>query len=249
MWPGAISYCRSSHYLRNQRLDRPPPVPRPSDQVAATVRHFMDAKQIRTTNIFGYSFGAILTLNILDHIEERVDRVVFFAPAVAHYALNYSKVRKKFINHIVRFASKPKRQQWLLEKLCHNEKVLDPAIKILDRLGKTRRRDERFKNRLLNLPLSTLNVLFYQMEEIFSFDLAKLDKQYPHQVYFGMSVNDPLIHYNRTKKVLKSKFPNWQEIPFDYPFHQPPEPFTFDQLNADYYRLLNAVASEYQERS
>jgi hypothetical protein len=91
---------------------------------------------------------------------------------------------------------------------------------------------------LLSLPASTLYVLTYQISEILNADpISEVDNS-DTPCILGMSRQDPLLDFELTKQFILEKFKNvWVESN-DLPYHQPPEPFTFEGLNQEYGGLL-----------
>jgi hypothetical protein len=49
-----------------------------------------------------------------------------------------------------------------------------------------------------------------------------------------MSVNDPLLDYDITLEEVHCHFENVDVIKLYFPFHQPPQPFTLEQLNQEF---------------
>jgi hypothetical protein len=49
-----------------------------------------------------------------------------------------------------------------------------------------------------------------------------------------MSVNDPLLDYQVTLEEAQSYFSVIHLTRLYFPFHQPPKPFTFDELNCEF---------------
>ena len=50
-----------------------------------------------------------------------------------------------------------------------------------------------------------------------------------------MSINDPLIEFHTTLAILQRFFASPSITELDFPFHQPPRPFTYSEFNT-YFR-------------
>jgi hypothetical protein len=55
-----------------------------------------------------------------------------------------------------------------------------------------------------------------------------------------MSVYDPLIRFDATVEIMQKHFGNISSLKLYYPYHQPPQPFTFEELNRDFYETVTA---------
>ncbi len=99
----------------------------------------------------------------------------------------------------------------------------------------------RFRNTLLSLPASTLEVLVHQIREILKGDpIADVDAHHVPCI-LGMSRLDPLLNFEMTREKVQAAFRDvWVESN-DQPYHQPPEPFTFEGLNRDYKPILDRI--------
>jgi hypothetical protein len=51
---------------------------------------------------------------------------------------------------------------------------------------------------------------------------------------------DPLINFDPTLEVLQKHFANVDTVRLTYPFHQPPAPFTYNELNRDFYNTVDS---------
>ena len=100
-------------------------------------------------------------------------------------------------------------------------------------VGKIERR-EQLENKLGKTSLSTIEVLTEELAEI-------LKVEFPHPVikhetpcYLTMSIHDPLLDFQTTLTELENHFTNVHVTKLYFPYHQPPDPFTFDELNRDF---------------
>jgi hypothetical protein len=54
-----------------------------------------------------------------------------------------------------------------------------------------------------------------------------------------MSVNDPLLDFETTLAVARRQFAPMTILRLAYPFHQPPRPFTFEELDHDFHSTVD----------
>ncbi len=128
--------------------------------------------------------------------------------------------------------------QAFLLKMMHNEALVDYVLLMLRKWGHVEFFGNALRNTLLSLPGSTLDVLTYQINEILCTDPISEVEVCNTPCIFGMSRLDPLLSFELTKKSILGKFRNvWVES-YDLPYHQPPEPFTFEGLNREYGGVL-----------
>ena len=93
----------------------------------------------------------------------------------------------------------------------------------------------------LNIPAATLDVFAYTLEEIFTTEYRPARGQFDIPCYFGMSINDDLIHYDRTERIVREMFPNLVMQQFTHPYHQPPHAPTFEWFTNDFGHLLHLL--------
>ena len=210
-----------------------------SDLVARTVEDFLDKLGISRFYLMGFSFGGILTIKTLLRLGERVENIMCFAPCVSYKAVRYSPVRFNMLRQLARFSTGKSAQKSYL-KIMHNKRTVDLMILLLKKLGHVEK-DENLKNKLLSLPEKTLEVLTYQVNEILTTDFEQLGIVIPQKCLFGMSINDPLLDYDVTKRIMRKLFRDIRVKEFDFPFHQPPEPFTVEYLQQHFGYLLKEV--------
>ena len=209
-----------------------------SELLAETVEQFINSLGFKTVSLLGFSFGGILTLRTLFRLQDRVEKVVLMSPCVTHKALRHSPVQIRTMKTLASLMKSNKAQSILL-KLIHNEKTVDSFIWLVRKIGDVEK-NSLLKEKLLRLPPSTLKVLVHQVNEILTIEFQTKDK-FNHPCYFAMSVNDPLLDFSTTKNTLGNMFQNLTTKEFDFPYHQPPKPFTYEELNNEYKELLELI--------
>ena len=90
------------------------------------------------------------------------------------------------------------------------------------------------EQKLAKIEISTIEVLGEQITETLKFEIPHPAVKYNTPCYFTMSVNDPLLDYEITLSEVQKKFSTVYVTKLFYPFHQPPKPFTFEELNRDF---------------
>ena len=123
--------------------------------------------------------------------------------------------------------------------LIHNKITVHWVVKALQNIGHLED-SLRLERKLPQTPRSTLSVLNAQVDEILTteFDIAPV--KYDTPCYFAMSIFDPLLSFDTTLDVLKKHFTKVNTVQLTYPFHQPPRPFTFDELNLGFYKTIDS---------
>jgi hypothetical protein len=133
--------------------------------------------------------------------------------------------------------------QAIFLKLMHDKKLVDGVLYMLGHWGHVEFYGPALRNTLLSLPTSMLEVLVHQSKEILKGDpIGEVDA---HDVpcILGMSRLDPLLNFEITRKKVEAAFRDvWVESN-DHPYHQPPQPFTFEGLNRDYKPFLDLISA------
>ena len=65
-----------------------------SDFVPTTVQAFVDNLGYDKFNLMGFSFGGLLALRTLEHLRDRIDKVILLSPCVSKRALKWSTARQ-----------------------------------------------------------------------------------------------------------------------------------------------------------
>ena len=213
-----------------------------SKLVAQTIEDFMDELGLEKVSLMGFSFGGILAMHSLKKLGDRIEKLILLAPCVSHKTIWFTDFRKQ----IVRTSSKlfySDKLQSLVIKIVNNEKLIDFVVLLLIKFGRVEARDKGLREKLLNLKPATLDVLVHQIDEITNSEPINEIENLKTPCYLGMSIYDPLLKYADTKSLLSQKFENIVVEEFDFPYHQPPKPFTFEELNRDFSSLLNKVTN------
>lgn len=203
-----------------------------SHQVAQLVEQLADRLGFDHFSLMGFSFGGILAMRTYKRLAHRIDRLALIAPCVDHRALTFSPLRQSLIYRSNQLLRRPKMQSRFYE-LLHNPRTTPVIARILHRVGHVER-SIPLKEKLARIQQDTIAVLNAQINEILTteFEVEPVKSQIP--CYFAMSIYDPLLRFDTTLQILHKHFEQINTLQLDYPFHQPPAPFTFDEYNRDF---------------
>jgi hypothetical protein len=94
------------------------------------------------------------------------------------------------------------------------------------------------ERKLLTTRPSTIEVLNVQLREVLTTEFEVEPIKYQTPCYFAMSIHDPLLRFDATLGIVHDHFASVSALPLLYPFHQPPRPFTYEELNGTFYKTL-----------
>lgn len=227
-----------------------------SHQVADLVAQLADKLGYSRFNLMGFSFGGILAMRTFKLLSHRIDRIVFLAPCLDHRAIPYSATRLHLMYLFNTLLSRPNIQARFVD-LIRNPNTISMIVWFLKKLA--RLEDTLpLKAKLARTSASTVSILNAQVHEILTTEFEVKQVKYETPCYFAMSVYDPLLCFDTTHKILQSHFSNVNTVQLTYPFHQPPAPFTYDELNRDFFETVqffmqpengNGNHNEKQDRS
>jgi pimeloyl-ACP methyl ester carboxylesterase len=215
------------------------------------IRQLADALGFDHFNLMGFSFGGILAMRTFKLLSERIDRMLLIAPCLDHRAIPWSSLRFSLMSGFNRLMDYPKARARFCE-LINNKRTVSFAVKFLQKLGRLEDTIP-LERKLLTTHPSTIEVLNAQIHEILTveFDVAPIKYQTP--CYFAMSVHDPLLRFDTTLGIIHDHFASVSALPLLYPFHQPPRPFTYEELNGTFYKsvdlFVNSTMPEVEEAS
>jgi len=209
-----------------------------SGKVAELIGQLADKLGHERFSLMGFSFGGILAMRTFTLLSHRIDRMILIAPCLGHRALPFSSLRLSLLHKSNQLLSHPKIRDGFVN-LIHNPRTVSKAVKVLQKIGKLEDTIP-LQEKLPRTKASTIAVLNAQVNEILTtnFD-AELEK-YNTPCYFAMSEHDPLLRFNTTHEILQNHFENLSTVKLGYPFHQPPAPFTYEELNRDFHRTVDS---------
>ena len=255
--PATISECRDwipltrfmSHWFHVYFFELPghgesTPFNKPftTDLVAATVEDLVNALSINKFSVMGFSFGGILTMKTFNRLKDRVDNVILISPCMTYAAVMLSPFRTwlaLFFNRIISLLLI--RRAFL--SLLHNPKTVNIGFRFLQQIGRLESTIE-LRPKLLLIRESTLEVLSAQINEILTIKFPVPREKHITPCFFWMSVNDPVLDFRTTLDVVQEHFANIEITRSNKPYHQPPDPFTYEGLNREYYETVSGFLTK-----
>lgn len=209
-----------------------------SQKVAKLVSQLADKLGYGSFNLMGFSFGGILAMRTFKLLSHRIDRMLLIAPCLGHRALLFSSLRLRTVYKANQLLSHPKIQEKFVN-LIHNPGTISMTVKALKKIGRLENTIP-LQEKLPRTQASTISVLNAQINEILTTEFIVEASKYSTPCYFAMSVYDPLLCFETTHKILQSQFANVSTVRLAYPFHQPPAPFTYEELNQYFYATVDS---------
>ena len=188
-----------------------------TDQVVTTIDDWTKQLGFKHFSLMGFSFGGILALKTLVRLASQIDQIILLSPLVTNQALLFSRIHQEILKLINQAMMTETIQSWLI-KTAHSRRLV---------------------NLLLRLPAATLDVLIKEIQEILGFNFKA--SAFTQPCSLAMSINDPLLSFNVTHDWLKQHFPHLSTQKFTFPYHDPPQPLSFEELTADYQPLLEMI--------
>ncbi len=191
--------------------------------------------------LLGFSFGGILALRALQGLGERVVKVGLLSPCVSNLALTRPALDRKAVAAVIS-ALEHRIPRSALAWLLGNDVAARMVVWFMVDVGGFESPTD-LRARLSTYSASTIQVLVAQVREILTVTEEDLAGPYPQPCFFGMSEFDPLLDYHRTVAFARANFADLVVETFDWPYHAPPVPLTFDDYVRDYTALLEADAA------
>ncbi len=217
-----------------------------SHKVAELISQLADELGLKRFNLMGFSFGGILAMRTFMLLSHRIDRVILIAPCLGHRALPFSSLRLSLLHRVNQLLSLPRVREKFVG-LIHNPRTVAQTVKFLQKVGKLED-TVPLQEKLPHTRASTIAVLNAQIHEVLTTDFDVELKKHDIPCYFAMSVRDPLLHFETTLDILQNHFTNLSTVRLDYPFHQPPAPFTYEELNHDFHATVDSFILQREEQ-
>lgn len=209
-----------------------------SHQVAELVEQLADKLGFERFNLMGFSFGGILAMRAFKRLANRIDRLVLIAPCLGKSALPYSQARLRMLNRVIRHFERPRLQSGFV-KLVRNPHTVSLAVSFVRLIGRLERTIP-LRRKLPRITVNTVAVLMAQINEILTTEFEVEEKKYETPCYFAMSIYDPLLRFDTTLHIAENHFGNLNAVRLTFPYHQPPRPFTFEELNDGFYNTVDS---------
>lgn len=209
-----------------------------SVRLSGVIGELADHLGIADFALLGFSFGGILTLRALQGLGDRVNRVGLLSPCVSNRALTRPPLDRALISAMISALgySVPRNA---VARLLGSESVVRVLAWFMQEVGGFESPTD-IRERLMGFSASTLDVLVSQVREILTVTEEDLAGPYAQPCFFGMSEFDPLLDYALTERFVRTNFPDLVVETFDWEYHAPPEPLTFEDYVRDYTPLLDA---------
>ncbi len=212
-----------------------------SQRVAELVKQMTEALGFERFNLMGFSFGGILAMRTFKLLSERIDRMFLIAPCLDHRAIPWSKFRFSLMHGFNWLMDQPALRDRFC-RLINNRRTVSGVVKFLQRLGRLEDTIP-LEQKLLTTRPSTIEVLNAQIHEILTTEFEVAPNKHQTPCYFAMSVHDPLLRFDTTLSILHDHFSSISALPLLYPFHQPPRPFTYKELNDTFYKTVDVFVN------
>lgn len=210
-----------------------------SELVAEAVEQFADALGFERFALMGFSFGGLLTMKILQRLGDRVSKVIMLSPFVSHKGLEHSPAKLQAVKLAAASAQMRYGREAML-RIMREPVTVGAFAWFMTAIGKYETSAD-LKGKLMSFSDSSFDTLTRQVVEILSTTEEELAGPYSQPCFFGMSTIDPLLDFDTSLKFMDANFTDLFVERWDFPFHAPPDPFTFEQLNENYGRLLDSV--------
>lgn len=207
--------------------------------VPHTVEAFVDNLGYDKFTLMGFSFGGLLALRTLEYLQDRIEKVILLSPCVSRRALKWSTPRQWAFKAGVKVMKHPKLLRGV-HYAMNAPRLEKPLTYALSKVGNVDRRILESKN-ALRMPLSTLDVFAYTMDELLRMEYQYAGAPFKIPCYFGMSVNDDILRYDLTEQIVRRHFQQMTVQTFTHPYHQPPHPPTFEWLNREFGQFLEVI--------
>lgn len=209
-----------------------------SHKVAELVSQLADELGHERFNLMGFSFGGLLAMRTFKQLSHRIDRLILIAPCLDHRALPLSGGRQFLLYKLNQLLSRPAIQERFVE-LLRKPRTVPVIVKVLQKIGKLEDTIP-LQEKLPRTLAGTISVLSAQIGEILTTEFEVEPRKYDTPCYFAMSIHDPLIRFDATSQILENHFANVSTVRFEYPYHQPPAPFTYEELNHDFHATVDS---------
>ncbi|HUG33547.1 MAG TPA: alpha/beta hydrolase [Anaerolineales bacterium] len=209
-----------------------------SHKVAELVSQLADELGFERFNLMGFSFGGLLAMRTYKHLSHRIDRLILIAPCLDHRALPLSNRRRALVYKLNQLLGHPPVQKKFLA-LVHNPGTISMIVSLLRKIGRLEN-TLPLREKLSHVKAGTVAVLNSQLKEILTTEFETETEKHNTPCYFAMSIHDPLIRFDPTVDILHRHFSNVNTVKLYYPYHQPPTPFTYEELNGDFHDTVDS---------
>lgn len=191
--------------------------------------------------LLGFSFGGMLVLRALQAHGDRISRVGLLSPCVSNRALTRPSLDRALVSTVTAVLER-RLPRHTLARLFSSERAVRLFAWFMQEIGGFESPTD-LRARLMSYSEPTIRVLAAQVREILMVTEEDLAGPYRQPCFFGMSRFDPLLDYAATERFVRANFADLVVETFDWDYHAPPVPLTFDDYVRDYTQLLEAGTS------
>jgi len=210
-----------------------------SELVAQTMEDFIDVLGYDRINLMGFSFGGVLTMKILCHLQDRVENLFLLSPAMTKRALPFSKTKLRLLQGFSQLICTPAFIQSFV-KIIQGRITGPPLLALITKFGKIEA-NIGLREKMKRVPPFTIDVLAHQIREVLYLEHVVPKKLFQQPCYFAMSIYDPFLSYTTTLDVINKLFKQVHVQELYLPYHQAPGRVNFERLNLDYGHLLDLL--------
>ena len=200
-----------------------------SDQVAATVSQLVDHIGAERFSLMGFSFGGILAMKTFHLLRTKIDRMIFISPCVTKEALLLTRVQRLAAIQLNSLLKRPPIRDFLY-RVAQKKRYARMLASFMHTLGKVEN-VHHLEHKLATMRPSLIEIVSRELDEILGIEFSTPDSRYDIPCHVAMSVHDPLLDFGTTVRELGRHFSDMHVTELPFRFHQPPRPFTFDELN------------------
>lgn len=208
-----------------------------TDLVAETIEQLVDSLGLDHFSVMGFSFGGILAMKTYQRMRRKVDNVILLSPCLTHRAVRLSRTRMRVALRVVHFLDRPRVRRAFVG-ILHSPRTVTLAFRFLQQVGRIESTID-LRPKFLTIRESTLDVLANQVQEVATTEFAAPAERSATPCFLWMSVNDPVLDFEKTLAAAESHFAHVKVVRSDIPYHQPPDPLTYEGLMRDYYETVD----------
>ena len=208
-----------------------------SHQVARLVEQMVDHLGFNRFNLMGFSFGGILAMRAYQRLSHRIDRLILIDPCLGRRTLPFSNSRVQLLSTVNRLLGHAGFQARFIAWI-HDRRAVSIMVKILQKVGSLEN-TLLLENKLLRIPAATISVLNSQLDEILNTHFEAGAEKHNTPCCFAMSVFDPMLKFDSSLETVQQHFSNVNAVRLNFPYHQPPKPFTFEELNHGFFETVD----------
>lgn len=214
-----------------------------SEAVAAVVGELADHVAAPRFSLMGFSFGGILAMKAFTLLQARIDRLVLISPCLTQRALQLTRAQRLAALQFNRLLKSPS-VQGLLYGAAQNRTSARWLARLLHAVGKVEN-IRQLEAKLMQMRPSLMGIVSRELDEILGAEFSHPASRYDVPCHVAMSIHDPILDFETTMQELRCHFQDLHVTELFFRFHQPPRPFTLDELNGSFQAVVAASLAGY----